>query len=137
MEEELPDEMIVKSTRLWLKAIKKNRCWLAEKIGVSSNSVSSWLHSGRRIPKQHRETVAVLMKKFRPEKTEWEDEVKRRGCSQILIEMDKSLLDVVMRASFLSGISFNLFVRNALKEYSEDVLSDIITRGSISRNREL
>lgn len=128
------DESFVRETRFWLKIIRKNRDWLAKEIGVSPNSVSSWLHSGRRIPEQHKAVVRMLMGERAGLKESLEAERKRRRVSQIFVEMDEETLDVVIRAAAHSGWTLSSWINNALKEYAKFYLESIRRERSEKRS---
>lgn len=128
MKKDESNKSFVNETRLWLKIIKKNRIWLAEKIGVSPSAVSSWLYSGRHVPELHKATVKMLMKERASLKQSVEHELKRRRYSQIFVEMDEETLDVVARAAASSGFSFYEWISYAARMYSEHVLDSIRRR---------
>lgn len=47
--------------KIWLKAIGKDRSWLAEQIGVKKRSVDNWLSSHRDIAAKAQIIIARLM----------------------------------------------------------------------------
>lgn len=119
------NKSFVNDTRLWLKIIGKNRNWLAKEIGVSPSAVSSWLHSGRYIPKRHKEVVKVLMKDRADKKQSTEYELKKKRCSQMFVEMDEETLNIVASAANRSGFLFSEWIGYAAREYSKYVLEVI------------
>lgn len=131
-----PDESFVKETRFWLKIIRKNRDWLAKEIGVSPNSVSSWLHSGRRIPEQHKVVVKMLMRERADLRQSLETERRKRRASSIFVEMDEETLDVVFRAAAHSGRPLSWWISDALKKYAKFYLETIRRERSEKRNIE-
>lgn len=125
MKKDDSNKYFVNNARLWLKIIGKNRDWLAKEIGVSPNSVSSWLHSGRNIPKRHKEVVKVLMKDRADKKQSTEHELKKKRCSQVFVEMDEETLNIIARAANRSGFLFSEWIGYAARKYSEYVLEVI------------
>ena len=50
--------------KAWLKAIGKNRDWLAEQCGVTRGGINIWLSSSRPIPKQSGRLIERLMEQY-------------------------------------------------------------------------
>lgn len=50
-----------KEIKSWLKAIGKNREWLAEKTGAARLTINTWLSTSRPIPKRATVLISELM----------------------------------------------------------------------------
>lgn len=50
--------------KIWLKSIKKNHAWLAEKCCASIHSVNGWLSSGKKITPARQAQIARLMEQY-------------------------------------------------------------------------
>lgn len=48
----------------WLKAIGKNRDWLAEQCGVTRGGINTWLSTSRPIPRQSGRLIERLMAQY-------------------------------------------------------------------------
>lgn len=50
--------------KIWLKSIKKNHAWLAEKCCASIHSANGWLSSGKKITPARQAQIARLMEQY-------------------------------------------------------------------------
>jgi hypothetical protein len=52
------------SVKVWLKAIRQDRKWLAEQTGSKIRTVNNWLSSSRGIPMQAERLILRLMEQY-------------------------------------------------------------------------
>ena len=53
-----------KEVKIWLKAIGKNRDWLAEQCKTGKRIVDSWLSTSRAIPSHAQAMISLLMEQY-------------------------------------------------------------------------
>lgn len=53
--------MTSETVEAWLKAVKRDRQWLADELGTSKRTVDNWLSEGRPIPETSQRFIARLM----------------------------------------------------------------------------
>lgn len=111
-------------TRRWLRDIGKDRNWLAEKLRLSPNTISSWLHSWQAVPKRQKAFVEALMKEYLPESLTLDEAIKRQGFTQILIKVDEEFLDNIAQAAAISGAPLSYWIYAALGKQAKITLQE-------------
>lgn len=137
MKKDSPDKEFIMKTRRWLRDIGKDRNWLAEKLSLSPNTISSWLHSWQVVPRRQKAFVEALMKEYLPESLTLDEAIKRQGFTQILIKVDEAFLDDIARAAAISGVPLSYWIYEALEKqvkiaFKEDLANKKIERMNLS-----
>lgn len=53
--------MTSEEIKMWLRSTGHSRAWLAQRVGVASQTVNGWLSSGKNIPTGRRAQIEALM----------------------------------------------------------------------------
>lgn len=105
------------SIKQWLKAIGKNRDWLAEKCGVTRGGINTWLSTSRPIPKQSGRLIERLMEQY-PATGNAPATYPSAAENAITLTVDDATFDAWNRAATAEG--------KLLRQWCVDVINDAL-----------
>lgn len=100
----------------WLKAIGKNRQWIADQCGVTLGGINTWLSTSRPIPRQTGRLIARLMVRYPSEKSAAAPKPYPVEDNAIVLTVDDATFDAWNRAATAEG--------KLLREWCTDVIND-------------
>lgn len=93
----------------WLRNKGKKVDWLADQLGVTRQTVYSWLSVARQIPKGHRNYIEKLIRE------EQENEISHNLPTQVVLEFSPEQYAVVKAEAERRGLTVEEWAREVLQ----------------------
>lgn len=103
--------------KAWLKAIGKNRQWLAEQCGVTKRGVDAWLSSSRPIPRPAERIIERLISQY-PATTSTQETPSNGADNAITLTIDDATFDTWNQAATVEG--------KLLRQWCVDIINDAL-----------
>lgn len=107
--------MTKNSIKQWLKAIGKDRDWLAEQCGVTRGGINIWLSSSRPIPRQTGKLIVRLMVQY-PATANTPETPSSAAENAITLTVNDATFDAWNRAATAEG--------KLLRQWCVDVINE-------------
>lgn len=101
--------------KVWLKAIGKNRQWLAEQCGVTKRGVDAWLSSSRPIPRPAERIIERLMSQY-PATASTQETPSSGADNAITLTVDDATFDTWNQAATAEG--------KLLRQWCVDIINE-------------
>lgn len=100
----------------WLKAIDKDRFWLAEKTHSSKKTVDGWLSAGKSIPLAKQDIIENLMKESRNNQP-LQDLKNIPDLGKLFVNFTPELQEKIAQEALRQGMTPNAFISKLVEWY--------------------